>query len=266
MITEKERKLAPIQKKLQKEVARFFQEQKNLFLVSFERLRDQFPDPPKEPVMKESGLPMGVEPSWQEIWDYVSMHSVGLIAGKITDAVRQSMIAAGLVSAGTTDTRISFTLKNPAAVEYIEKYGSAMITRIDNETRKQIQTIIRNATDNGDSYGKTAQTIRSMFDDFSGLKPQLHIKDRATLVAVTETGNAFEEASLIQAKAMEMAGLKMEKHWLTVGDSRVSDGCQENEDAGWIPVDDAFPSGHQRPLRFPGCRCDMQTRMAENQD
>ena len=39
-----------------------------------------------------------------------------------------------------------------------------------------------------------------------------------------------------------------------------SDGCDENAAAGWLPLAAAFPSGHQRPLRFPGCRCDLLMR------
>jgi hypothetical protein len=52
----------------------------------------------------------------------------------------------------------------------------------------------------------------------------------------------------------------MEKRWLTVGDDRVSDGCKDNQRAGWIALNDAFPSGDDRPLRFPGCRCVVQYR------
>ena len=97
---------------------------------------------------------------------------------------------------------------------------------------------------------------------FSERKPQLHIRNRAELIAVTETGNAYEKAAMLQAEALQQAGLPMEKSWNTVGDDRVSDGCQENEDAGWIPIDEPFPSGDMQPLRFPGCRCNLQTRFA----
>jgi len=66
---------------------------------------------------------------------------------------------------------------------------------------------------------------------------------------------------MIQSQSLQSAGLPMEKSWLTSRDGRVSDGCMQNEDAGWIPLDDAFPSGDMRPLRFPGCRCALLTRM-----
>jgi hypothetical protein len=90
--------------------------------------------------------------------------------------------------------------------------------------------------------------------------PQQHIDSRAHLVAVTETGNAYAEGQLEVAQELAAAGIEMEKAWITVGDDRVTEGCRENEAAGWIGLDDPFPSGHQRPLRFPGCRCDLLTR------
>jgi hypothetical protein len=89
-------------------------------------------------------------------------------------------------------------------------------------------------------------------------KPQQHIDSRAHLIAVTELGNAFEDGSLGAARRMAAMGLEMEKKWLTVGDQRVSEGCRTNQAAGWIPIDRPFPSGHDRPLRFPGCRCTAQ--------
>jgi len=33
------------------------------------------------------------------------------------------------------------------------------------------------------------------------------------------------------------------------------DICAENESAGWIPIDEAFPSGDQTPPNHPNCRC-----------
>lgn len=259
MITDRERILAPLQKRLQRKMAVFFQLQKRMFLSAFDKLKSQFPE------IKEAGVPPGTPVEWEAIWDYVALNSVTFIAGDIDDVVREAMKLAGLVDIGSVKMSMSFTLKNPAAVSYLENYGARLVSKIDLETKDQLRTLIVKAADEGWSYGQTAAEIRDRFNGFSGLMPQQHIQDRATLVAVTETGNAYTESTLIQSKAMEQAGLEMEKSWLTVGDGKVSDGCLENQDAGWIPIDDAFPSGHQRPLRFPGCRCSLLTQMAEEQ-
>ena len=100
-----------------------------------------------------------------------------------------------------------------------------------------------------------AKEIRDKFSEFSVPKPQLHIKDRAELVSVTETANAYGEGNMAFAQDLQSKGLTMVKAWQTVGDDRVSDGCQENQDAGWIGVDEMFPSGDDHEPRFPGCRC-----------
>lgn len=111
--------------------------------------------------------------------------------------------------------------------------------------------LITEGIEQGTSYTQVAKEIRDAFTGFHTPSPQKHIKDRATLVAVTELGNAYEAV----VRQLADRGLMMEVSWLTVDDERVSDGCMDNQAAGWILFGDAFPSGHQRPLRHPGCRC-----------
>lgn len=255
-MTDKEIKLAKIQERLARKLERFFHEQKNMFMAGFEKLRDQFP------ALQEAAKPPGVPPDWEDIWDYISFMTVGVISGDVTDALKASMLKAGLSPLGTINTSPSFTLANPKAVEYINNYGANLVANVNQTTKDQLRTIISHATEEGWSYSKTSKEIRSKFDMFSERKPQEHIRNRAELIAITETGNAYEKAAMIQAESLQMAGLPMEKSWNTVRDERVSDGCQENEDAGWIPLDQPFPSGDMQPLRFPGCRCNLQTRFA----
>lgn len=107
-----------------------------------------------------------------------------------------------------------------------------------------------------------AQAISDRFVEFAVGRPQEHVESRAHLVAVTEVGDAYEHGNEIVVNDLAAAGLRMEKKWDTIGDGRVSDGCRENEQAGWIPIDEEFPSGDMRPLRFPGCRCTALYRRA----
>ena len=170
----------------------------------------------------------------------------------IQAAIEQAMTQA--MAEQATALGISFTLPNPRAVAYAQQHAAEMVTQIDDETRRQIKELIVTGTDKGWSYDQIAKEITARFKEFAEPKPQLHIDSRAHLVAVTEIGNAYEAGN--QAMAQEMAKvLPMEKYWQTVGDSRVSAGCKENEAAGWIPLNEMFPSGNDRPLRFPGCRC-----------
>ena len=77
------------------------------------------------------------------------------------------------------------------------------------------------------------------------------IRERAELIARTETRNAVEAGE--QLVALNRG--QTHKIWITTGDSVVSDGCAENEAAGPVPINEAFPSGHMHAPRFPGCRC-----------
>lgn len=203
---------------------------------------------------------------WLRLWDEVARQTLGLMLAPILDLNEMGLLlgAGALAGALGIDFEKAFSLKNPRAVAYLEAHGAALVTKINDETRSQMRTLLVQAGDEGWSYTRTAKAIREHFDGFAGLKPQAHIRDRATLVAVTEAGQAYEEGSRIVALGLAEAGIRMEKYWRTSGDEKVSQGCRDNEAAGWIPLEELFPSGHDRPLRFPGCRCSAKYQRARS--
>jgi predicted house-cleaning noncanonical NTP pyrophosphatase (MazG superfamily) len=154
-------------------------------------------------------------------------------------------------------------VETPETIAFLREQAATMIRRVSESTRDQVRKIIVDATDAGEGWPAIAQKLRERFAEFTTRKPQEHIRDRADLIAVTEMGNAFEEQQLRTLRELEAAGLRMEKAWQTVGDERVSELCERNQSAGWIETEQAFPSGHLRPLRFPGCRCAMLTRLKQ---
>ncbi len=250
--TERELRLLPIKNRLQHRMEAFFRWQARKFMEGFKRTKSKW---------QEAGPP--ISPSdWERIFDMIALDSAGVVGYAFDAAAAEAMLAAGLMRAGTVDVTVSFTLKSPAAKEYLENFGYQKISQIDVVTKKRIGNIITKGLETGEGYGATAKKIKDMYSEMAAPSPLKHIRNRAELIAVTETGNAYEEAAMIQSKGLQMAGLPMLKSWLTVGDDRVSDGCLENEAVGWIPLDDAFPSGDMNPLRFPGCRCGGLTRMA----
>jgi uncharacterized protein with gpF-like domain len=191
--------------------------------------------------------------------DLVAVGETAIEAGRpaLTEAIQtatQDALLLGMQEQAST-LGISFDLENPRAVAYAREHAAEMVTKIDDETRRVIHDLVEQGTREGWSYDELARQITERFAEFAEGKPQQHIDSRAHLVAVTEVGNAYEEGNLIVADQVTAAGLEMEHAWQTVGDGRVSAGCKENEAAGWIPMEQAFPSGHTRPLRFPGCRC-----------
>lgn len=157
---------------------------------------------------------------------------------------------------------LNFDLKNPRAVAYFKEFKSRLKNDLDSTTKERIETIITQGLEDGVSYDVIARMIKQEFASFA--KPPKggpkHIRTRAQLVAVTELGDSYAAGSIGMVRGAMGSGLQFEKAWLTSRDSRVSDGCRENAAIGWIPIDTPFPSGHDHPTRFPGCRCDILLR------
>lgn len=155
------------------------------------------------------------------------------------------------------------SLPNLRARAYAKKHAAEAVTQINDVTRKEIARIVSDGVKSGTSYNDIAKAIKSKFEEFSVPSPQKHIPNRAVLVAVTELANAYCEGNAQVGDYLQSNGVKMMKAWQTLEDDRVSDGCKENEKAGWIPIDKEFPSGHMHPPRFPGCRCDFMQEILD---
>ena len=250
--TERELRLSPIKNRLQHRLEAFFRWQKRKFMEGFKRTESKWQEA-KPPISPSD---------WERIFDLISLESFGVVGYAFDNAVEEAMLAAGLMRAGAVDIAASFTLANPEAKKYLENFGFEKISQIDVVTKKNIGKIITKGIESGEGYGKTARRIKDMYIEMAAASPLRHIRNRAELIATYETGEAYEEASMLQSKGLQTAGLPMVKSWLTVGDGSVCEICDGNEQAGWIPLDDPFPSGHDRPLGHPGCRCAGQTRMA----
>jgi len=197
---------------------------------------------------------------WLVIFYEVVQKTLKLFGEPIDFSVKQALEFGALAAIGSLGMDLSFDLAHRRAVDYLRDYAAAQVTKINETTREYLNTLITQAADEGWSYKRTAEAIIERYDEFAVGRPQLHIDSRAHMIAVNETGNAYAEGNLIIAQDLAAAGLVMEKFWSTVGDDRVSEGCRENEAAGWIPLEKPFPSGHQRPLRHPACRCDLLTQ------
>jgi len=240
-----------------------FREQGSLTVRKFRQVKRFFAE--GEDPWKQYGARLdakfseAVPPSeWEAIWAAVMLETVKLFTAPIDTAVAKALEHGGMAMLAELGMGVKFDLKNPRVVEYLKNYGANLVKGINETTRDYLQTLITQATEEGWSYKRTAEAMIERFEEFAVGKPQAHIDSRAHLIAVTETGNAYEEGNMIVARDLQDAGLTMEKSWSTVGDDKVSAGCRENEAVGWIPLDDAFPSGHQQPLRFPGCRCEAR--------
>ena len=258
-MTRRERLLQPTVATMEKAVSRAFRTQGRRLIEESRVLESK----QKSQVTSHASLREAwTVDDWLRLFDLVSGETVDLFFTPIQAGVAEALLAGASEVIGMIGVNYAFGLANPRAVAYLEAHGYGLISQIDSVTRGNIATIVTNGTAEGWSYNRVAREISSLYSEMAIGKPQQHIDSRAHLIAVTEAGNGYEEGNLTVVRDLEDAGLRMEKKWLTVGDDRVSDGCQANQDEGWIPVAQAFQSGHARPLRFPGCRCTTEYRRA----
>ena len=239
----------------QRAIAHAFREQGRVFLTAWERrlrragLHEGPPPPPPPPGDPALAL------SWEPAFSEAEIATLQLFEEPIQALVEAAIQTGARAAIADLSADISFSLANPRAVAFLEQYGARRVTMINETTRSEIQRMVARGVREGLSYDQVAKDITARFREFSVGKPQLHIDSRAHLVAVTEAANGYEEGNLIVGRDLRAAGIEMEHKWSTVKDSRVSEGCRANEGAGWLGIDSAFPSGHERPPRFPGCRC-----------
>lgn len=253
-VAAKWRVVRPAERRLKRAMSKAFVKQGREFLKRFATLENRFAE---AMVLTTPPLP---DDEWVPLFDQAAKETTDDFVEPIVEAVETAMPAGAAAASKEIGIEMAFNLKNPRAVTYIEQHGAALVRGINETTRESMRTLLKMAADEGWSYDKTARMIRREFDGFAGLKPQLHIRDRATLVAVQEVGEAFEAGSEIVVRDLADAGLSMEKRWLTVSDARVSELCQGNAAEGWIPLEQSFPSGHMRPLGHVACRCTTQYR------
>jgi hypothetical protein len=195
-----------------------------------------------------------------EDWEPLLDAAFGLTRSLFRRALDRAIRAAIRLGFGAGGVTASFDLANPRAVAYLRDHGADLVAGIEETTREHIRALLVQAAAEGWPYGRTAREIGRRFAEFRVGRPQEHIRSRAELVAVTELGNAYEHGTLLAAEQEHASGTPMEKRWLAVMDDRTEQECRDNHAAGWIPVDQPFPSGHQRPLAHPACRCTLLTR------
>lgn len=234
-------------------VAAFFRKQKTMVLKELEKNKFLFSESYRK--LAEGPNELFTVADWSRIWDVITHNSTDelqrIIVNAEVDGMRAGATRTGKILSMTGPLPHStFNLANPRAVQWFTQSGGGsvdLIKGIQTTTGDQIKTIIGNAINTGQSYGKTAKEIKDSFDGMS--------RTRATLIAVTETGKAYEEGNAEFGRSLQDAGITMVKQWITSNDDRVSDGCWDNEDEGPIPINQYHRSGHQQPPRFPSCRC-----------
>jgi len=228
-------------------VSRFFRDQKRLVLAALATKQHLF----SESFRKLSeGTTQFTLADWGLTWDEIEAQTTPHLHQLLAEAEADALIKGATFAKNEVGLPgFTFDLANPRAVSWFAEHAGSTqyIKGIQRTSQKQIQTILTRALDTGQSYNKTASQIRARFSTFS--------KYRAQLIATHESAQAYEAGSYLSEQQMVDTGIVLEKMWENSGDELVTPECQANTDAGWIPFEQDFPSGHLHPPRFPGCRC-----------
>ena len=242
------RTLSPIERKLELAMQKAFRKQGRDFLAALNHRAGVLSGRLSEAA--GDVLP----PDWEALFATIASDS-RLLALPLQEAIEAALVSGGNHAMADFAITGSFDLANPRAAAYLEAHAAEAVAGINEATRTEIRRIVANGVREGQSYDQIAKAISDKYVEFSVPQPQLHIRSRAHLVAVTESGNAYEVGNRAVVDDLVAAGLQMEKSWLHVGDSRVDADCEANAGADWIPLDDTFPSGDDQPVAHPACRC-----------
>jgi SPP1 gp7 family putative phage head morphogenesis protein len=141
------------------------------------------------------------------------------------------------------------TISDNVATSWLRDNSLSKLTGEVNDTSKQrLRDALADAWDKGGSYNDMVKSVTDTFEDFSSV--------RAGMIAQTEANDAYIEGRDATARA---AGLG-EKRWSADGSDTCPE-CEEQIAAGWIDIDDDFPSGDDPPLH-PNCECGTDYRRA----
>lgn len=122
-------------------------------------------------------------------------------------------------------------------------------------TRDELRRIVADGIDKWSSYSEIADQIEE-------LDPFVFSASRAKLIAVNEVGRAYGFANFEPARVLS-ENYVMEKVWDTKWDALVREEHLQNEDDGWIPLDQPFSWTWDMfaPSEDFNCRCTGSDRI-----
>ena len=178
-------------------------------------------------------------------WDWVEKYK-----DEVVKELTEAFMASFMVSLDP-DVEVKQTIARDnvqrIAAEWALLEAEEQLLSMSSLTRQGVMEIVSESVRDGRAIRQTTNLIR---DDF------LFSAKRARVIARTETARALGQGQ----KGAAVAQGRDEKRWTTSCDDLVADECMANEDAGWLPTADAFPSGVDTVPQHPNCRCVVRYR------
>jgi hypothetical protein len=120
--------------------------------------------------------------------------------------------------------------------------------RISNECRDAIRKTVNAATAEAWTPEKITQTL---------MRDHAFSRARAASIGETEIVNADESG---KATGWEKSGIDLEKRSLLAANENHGQADIDNARQGWIPLKNAFQSGHMHPTYHVSCKCSTIAR------
>lgn len=183
------------------------------------------------------------------------------------------------------ETRLSFSLANPAAVAWMAEHGATLIREITDETRAGVRTIVQSTLGQSMSLPELQRRLRGlvglterqsqsvanvierarasgMNDAAAWREGYAHAKAqiayRAELIARTETITAANKGQqLLWQQAVDSGQLgtdRMEQMWIATKGERTCPICGDLHQTR-APIGGTFKGGYTGPTAHPNCRC-----------
>lgn len=141
------------------------------------------------------------------------------------------------------DVNIAWDVKNEA-VQAVLGDLAELIVRITETTRTAIQELIGEAIDEGWSLDQLAKALVE--------RGAITSRERAKLIAVTETASAYSMGSLL---AYTLSGVVESVEWVATLDKETCSDCRALDGEARPLAEAAFSDGTAHPPHHPRCRC-----------
>ena len=174
-----------------------------------------------------------------EVERWLAGRTWGTRYGAVVEAELTDLLEAVLV-----DEAIPASQAHLIAVGYARERSTALIGGLENTTKEALRTLVSDTI----AQGGTVQTLKK------DLEAHGFSASRATTIARTETTQSLRVG---KREAAERQG-RDEQLWQT-NSADACPECIENEEAGWISMDESFPNGDDV---HPNCSCAVQYRTA----
>lgn len=151
---------------------------------------------------------------------------------------------------------IVFSLNHPEAVSYLEALKELHLSNyrgsINRTTKDKIKKLLVDGANEGLSYTEVAKQITAQG------KAGVFSQARGELIATREIGFAYSKGErVVVDDYVQETGAVIEKNWLTANDGSVRDTHTQNQNDGWISINDYFSGTGEdaAPSNDFGCRC-----------